>query len=336
MNMNFNVGEVIYKYRLDRKLGQGAFGQVWLATDIIIENQVALKILPSEFRSVIQTLEEARNGHKVNHNNLLKIYSADIVPTSNPDVAIVVIAQEYHKNGTIESRLNSLDFLDLPILLKVLKDVLLGLEYLHNGGIIHNDIKPGNILLDNYNNGILSDYGISGFSIDGGSITAKNAYILHQAPESKQDKKIDVQTDIYQLGCTAYRLANSVTDISFSAFQPYVPSKLVSIIRKAMNSDRSKRYISALEMRRDLEKLNYPGYWTTTKGGDLIGKGRNYDYEFEDLSMANGLYDFKSYKIKRDTGRRLKIGRYCKSNLNKRDFTKTKNGYFAWVINNAM
>ena len=130
MNMNFNVGEVIYKYRLDRKLGQGAFGQVWLATDIIIENQVALKILPSEFRSVIQTLEEARNGHKVNHNNLLKIYSADIVPTSNPDVAIVVIAQEYHKNGTIESRLNSLDFLDLPILLKVLKDVLLGLEYL--------------------------------------------------------------------------------------------------------------------------------------------------------------------------------------------------------------
>lgn len=333
--MNLKIGDVIYKYRLEKKLGQGSFGQVWLATDKTIDNQVALKILPSEFSSVAQTLEEARNGHKVCHNNLLKIYYADIVPTDNHDSAIVIIAEEYHKNGTIESRLNALNFLALPILLKTLKDILRGLEYLHNGGIIHNDIKPGNILLDQHENGILSDYGISGISVGGNSIDAKSAYILHQAPESKKDNKIDIQTDIYQWGCTAYRLANSVSDCTFSTFQPYVPKKIVSIIKKAMNPDRSKRYQSALDIRRDLEKLNFPGYWTSAADGTLIGKGRNDDYRFEDIPKANELFDFKSYKIKRDTGKTTKISLYCKTNLNKKDYVKTKNNFFEWVINNA-
>lgn len=333
--MNLNIGDIIYKYRLDKKLGQGSFGQVWLATDTTIESQVALKVLPSEFCHVAQILEEARNGHKVSHNNLLKIYSADIVKTTNPNVAIVIIAQEYHRNGTIESKLNSLNFLPFPILLKILKDVLLGLEYLHNGGIIHNDIKPGNILLDEQGNGILSDYGISGVSVDGGAITAKNAYILHQAPESKINNTIDFQTDLFQFGCTAYRLANSVSDSTFSNFQPYVPKRIVPIIKKAMNKDRAKRYTSALEIRRDLEKLCFPGYWDSAADGTFIGNGKNYDYKFVVVPKANGLFDFDAYQIKRDSGRRTKIGRFCITNLTKKELEKNKSSFFEWVINNA-
>lgn len=333
--MNLKAGEKIYKYQLEKKLGQGCFGQVWLATDTTIESQVALKVLPSEFRPVAQILEEARNGHKVSHNNLLKIYYADVVQTANPDVAIVIIAQEYHKNGTIESRLNSFNFLPLPLLLKILKDILLGLEYLHNGGIIHNDIKPGNILLDEQGNGILSDYGISSVSVDGGAVIAKAAYILHQAPESKIDNAIDIQTDLFQFGCTAYRLANSVSDNTFSSFQPYVPRKLVTIIKKAMNADRIKRYSSALEIRRDLEKLYFPGYWDSAVDGTLIGKGKKYDYRFEVVPKVNGSFDFEAYQIKRDSGRRTKISMYCKSNITKKEFVKKKNAFFEWVINNA-
>ena len=333
--MNLTVGDTIYKYRLDKKLGQGSFGQVWLATDTTIESQVALKVLPSEFSRVAQILEEARNGHKVSHNNLLKIYYADVVQTANPDVAIVIIAQEYHKNGTIESKLNSFNFLPLPILLKALKDILLGLEYLHNGGIIHNDIKPGNILLDEQGNGILADYGISGVSVDGGAIMAKAAYILHQAPESKIDNTIDIQTDLYQFGCTAYRLANSVSDNTFCNFRPYVPRKVVSIIKKAINTDRTKRYTSALEIRRDLEKLYFSGYWDIATDGTLIGKGKNYDYIFNVVPKVNGVFDFETYQIKIDSGRKTKIGKFCATSLVKKELAKKEKSFFEWVINNA-
>lgn len=333
--MNLNVGDTIYKYRLDRKLGQGSFGQVWLATDTTIDSQVALKVLPAEFSRVAQILEEARNGHKVNHTNLLKIYSADIVQTSIVGVAIVTIAQEYHENGTVESELNSLNFLPLPRLLKILKDILLGLEYLHNGGIIHNDIKPGNILLDNHGNGILADYGISGVSVDGGTIVAKNAYILHQAPESRTTNNIDIKTDLYQIGCTAYRLANSVSDTTFSNFQPYVPKRLVSIIKKALNADRSKRYSSALEIRRELEKLFFPGYWDSSVDGTLIGKGKKYDYKFEIQPKALNAFDCYAYRINRDTNKASKILKYCYSNLSKKEIQKHQFSFFEWVINNA-
>lgn len=333
--MTLNRGDEIYKYRLDKKLGQGSFGQVWLATDKSIDSQVALKVLPAEFSRVAQILEEARNGHKVNHPNLLKIYYADIVPTSTPGVAIVIIAQEYHHKGTIESELNSLNFLPLPRLLKILKDILLGLEYLHNGGIIHNDIKPGNILLDNYGNGILADYGISGISSDGSSIVAKAAYILHQAPESKLNNNIDIQTDLFQIGCTAYRLANSVTDTSFCNYQPYVPKRLISIIKKALNEDRMKRYSTALEIRRDLEKLYFPGYWDSASDGSLIGKGKKYDYTFEVIPKSNNLFDYFAYQISRETNRVSKISRYCSKNISKREIQKCNSSFFEWVINNA-
>lgn len=333
--MNLTVGDNIYKYRLDRKLGQGSFGQVWLATDTTIDSQVALKVLPSEFRRVAQILEEARNGHKVNHNNLLTIYYADIVPTTTAGVAIVVIAQEYHEKGTIESELNSFNFLPLPRLIKILKDILLGLEYLHNGGIIHNDIKPGNILVDKYGNGILADYGISGVSNDGSAIAAKSAYIPHQAPESRTTHNIDIQTDIFQIGCTAYRLANSVSDITFSNYQPYVPKRLVSIIKKALNDDRSKRYSSALEIRRDLEKLCFPGYWDSSSDGSLIGKGNKYDYQFEIIPKAVDLFDFNAYQINRGTSKRNKIRMHCCMNLSTKELQKYKTSFFEWVINNA-
>ena len=333
--MNLNIGDTIYKYRLDRKLGQGSFGQVWLATDTTIDSQVALKILPAEFSRVAQILEEARNGHKVNHTNLLKIYSADIVQTTIAGVAIVTIAQQFHKNGTVETELNSHNFLPLPRLIKILKDILLGLEYLHNGGIIHNDIKPGNILLDDHGNGILSDYGISGISADGSAITAKAAYILHQAPESKATNTIDIQTDLYQIGCTAYRLANSVSDSTFSTFQPYVPKRLVSIIKKTMHSDRSKRYSSALEIRRELEKLCFPGYWDSAADGTLMGKGKKYDYTYDVIPKSTDIFDFLAYQINRDTNKKSKISKYCSKNLSKKDIHKLRVSFFDWVINNA-
>ena len=157
--IEFNEEDTIYKYKLVKRLGKGSFGEVWLAKDTTLDINIALKILPSEFGTIAKQLEEAKNGKKVIHKNLLKIYYADIVRA--PDGTFVtLIAQEYQKNGTVETCLNAHNFLPLPKLIKILTDILLGLEYLHNGCVIHNDIKPSNILLDEQGNGILADYGM--------------------------------------------------------------------------------------------------------------------------------------------------------------------------------
>lgn len=353
--MIFNVGEKIYKFELLKKLGKGNFGEVWLAKDNNIDKEVALKILPSDFSSIAKLLEEAINGNKVNHKNLLEIFSADVV---NKDGTIItLIAQAYQKRGTIENNLNPHNFLPLPLLLKTLTDVLLGLEYLHNGGVIHNDIKPSNILLDEYDNSILSDYGISSFSKDMTPVSPKNVYRIHGAPETISGAhKISIRTDIYQLGCTAYRLANGISSIkndflkdqlNFDAaklkgkipsrkHKPYVPKKLAAIINKAIQVDPNKRYTSAIDMKHALEQLNLPGYWTTNplKTSELIGYGKNYTYSYEIIPKPSNLFDMNAYQTNKN-GRKTRKTVFCKKNLSLKEKDRLLKEYFEWVFNNA-
>ena len=357
MPFKFKEKDSIYKYVLEKRLGNGSFGEVWLAKDTTIDKEVALKILPSDFVSVIKNLEEAKNGNKVKHPNLLDIFYADVV-TISPDVCVALIAQEYQKNGTVETLLNAHNFLPLPKLLKILTDVLLGLEYLHNGGVIHNDIKPSNILLDEHGNGVLADYGISSFSIDKNPVSPKSIYIIHGAPETlcATSPQISVSTDIYQLGCTAYRLVNGISEIKKDIVQdpehfveakikgkipsrnykPYVPKKLAAVINKAIDVNPQNRYASAIDMKHALEKLFFPGFWTTnpTNISELIGYGNNYSYTYKIIPKANSLFDFFAYQTTKNNKTTQKHD-FCKKNITTKEKDKLLKDYFEWVINNA-
>ena len=164
--------------------------------------------------------------------------------------------------------------------MSALQDILFGLEYLHNSGFYHNDIKPGNILMDNQQSAVLADYGIAGFSPSISPVTPKNSYKVHRAPETNgSSAQISIQSDIFQVGCTAYRLLNGVSSLKNEfitlvlqimkikkangkipdrkSYQPFVPKKLKTIINKALNVNPSDRFNSALEMRRKLEKLHF-------------------------------------------------------------------------------
>lgn len=355
--MTFKEKDTIYKFELVKRLGNGSFGEVWLAKDTTIDKEVALKILPSDFKSVVKKLEEAKNGKKVSHKNLLEIFYADVVQLS-PDLCVALIAQEYQANGTVETCLNAQKFLPLPKLIKILTDVLLGLEYLHNAGVIHNDIKPSNILLDEYGNGVLSDYGISSFSIDKSPVSPKSIYKIHGAPETiGSTHKISISTDIYQLGCTAYRLANGISEIKddwlrdpdhfdeakikgkipTKKYQPYVPKKLATIINKAIEVNPDKRYSSAIEMKHAIEKLHFPGHWTTnpTNTSELIGYGKNYSYTYEIIPKAKNLFDFNAYQANKDGNRTTRKTDFCKKNLSLKEKDKLLKDFFEWVFNNA-
>ncbi len=353
--MSFKAGDNIYKFTLIKKLG-GNFGDVWHAKDNSINKEIALKILEPNFEPIAKLLDEARIGNKFNHKNLLPIHYADI--TTLAGKTYTLISQEYYPNGDVTNQLNSNNFLPLPQVLKVLQDILFGLEYLHNGGFYHNDIKPGNILMDNQLNGVLADYGIAGFSPSGTPVTPKNSYIVHRAPETcGSSAKISVLSDIYQVGCTAFRLLNGVSNLknefislgpatyednkakgkipNKSTYESYVPRQLKTIINKALNVDPNLRYASALEMRRKLEKLNFSGYWTSNSSSKLEGVGKNYLYHFEIEAIAGGLFNFKPTKTHTTSLKTTKIKQFTAKKISNKEMTKMKTQFIEWVIENA-
>lgn len=353
--MILSKGTIIYKYELIQKLGSGNFSSVWLAKDKSIDSNTALKILNPSFQTVAQLLEEARIGNKLNHTNLLKIQYADIVPFNGGQLTL--IAQEYHANGSIVGILNSGNFLELPIAIKLFTDILRGLEHLHAQGFFHNDIKPSNILIGNKGEGILADYGITGASNPTGTAIPKDAYIIHRAPETLTSNYINIQTDIYQTGLTFYRLINGIGNIKndFSKYgevkfeelkskgkipdiknyEAFVPQKIRKIINKAINIDPAKRFSSALEMRRELEKCCFPGFWTMDANGNLIGIGNSYHYRFEIVAKKNYKFDFNAFKKKISTKVETKIGTNSLKTIDNNEIETAKETFINWIIENA-
>ena len=353
--MILSKGTTIYKYELVQKLGSGNFSTVWLAKDNSIDSNTALKILNPSFQTVAQLLEEARIGNKLNHPNLLKIQYADIVSYNGEQLTL--IAQEYHSNGSIIGLLNSGNFLELPIAIRLFTDILRGLEHLHAQGFFHNDIKPSNILIGNKGEGILADYGITGASNPTGTAIPKDAYIIHRAPETLISNYINIQTDIYQTGLTFYRLVNGIGNIKndFSKYgetkfeelkskgkipdtkkyEPFVPQKIRKIINRAINVDPTKRFSSALEMRRELEKCFFPGFWTMDANGNLIGIGASCHYRFEILAKKNYKFDFDAFKRKTSTKVETKIGAHSMKTLDDNEIERVKEAFINWVIENA-
>lgn len=141
--------------------------------------------------------------------NVCKILYADVVPINGSSYAL--IAQEIQEKGSITNHLNAQNFLSLNKTIKVIREVLCGLEHLHYNSIIHNDIKPSNILVNANGQAVLTDYGISGYSHPSEPTVPKSAYIPHRAPETASDTPlISHATDIFQMGLTFFRLFDAL------------------------------------------------------------------------------------------------------------------------------
>lgn len=172
-------GTQIYKYVLHRELGKGQ-SSVYLATDITTEKQVALKLLDSSNKQVANLLYEAQTGARFCHKNLAEILYADVAEFRGAD--IVLIAQRYYANGACSNLLTGPSVLSAKIVQKLLIDVLIGLEYLHGKGFYHNDIKPGNILIGDHQEFLLTDFGIAWSPASG--LGSPGLYTPHVPPES--------------------------------------------------------------------------------------------------------------------------------------------------------
>ena len=280
MNVNDDYsGKTIGKYHLIEKLGKGHFGAVYSAIDFVLNSTKAIKIMnvtnPSQ---AFKLFEEAAIPHKCAHNNIVRINGGSLESFENE--VHFVIDMELVDGGSLEDLMRSRQISVLDTL-EIIKSALFGLQHSHNQGIVHRDIKPANILISN---GIpkLSDFGLASTLNE---VLPNDAlwYYTHSAPEFKTTLTPTIETDIYALGVTMYRAVNCIinwrtylksiksidrlidngTFIEKVQFEPFVPKKVIRIIKKACKPDPANRYHSAAEMRNAIEKLLPQTNWLT-------------------------------------------------------------------------
>lgn len=360
MNIPLSQGETLYKFELRKFVNNGNFGDLWLAFDAALDKEVALKVIDYSKSGLLTILGEAQKGHKFDHPNLAKIHNVDVIKHSNAagNWSLVLIAQDFMANGDITNELSPQGFMPVPRVIEAMIDVLHGLDYLHTRNFIHNDIKPSNILIDDHGSALLTDYGITGFA-PSGIVSAKNSYVLHMAPETQASasKPISRSTDIYQLGLTAFRLltrlsileeeCNRIGNAAFKdskadgqilnekQYPLHVPNGLRKVIRKACAPIDSDRYATAVEMRKDLEKLSYPGYWTIDKSGNYLGIGKSWEYRFEKIPLPNKQYRIECFKRNTASGRETKHNLHSLQSGNLTEANNSIGKFVKWVIENA-
>lgn len=335
--MAYKPNDIIYKYHLENRIGSGNFGEVWTAIDLAINAKGAVKLLDQDQYSIDERLLEAQIGNRLNHPNVVNIKGADVTSVNGKN--IVVISMPYYEKGSVLSCLNGGNFLNLQDFTQCLIDILRGLEYLHENRYFHCDIKPSNILVGDKGEFVLTDYGITAYSPNLESITPRGAYLPHIAPETVEDDVYDARTDIYQLGMTAFRLINGISEIkcdfntnkntfqdrllkgnliSKAKFKPYVPHRIRRIIMKAVNVHPEERFQTPLEMRRELEKVHLAGDCTVDCNGNLLLRDSNYTYRYEINTINKNCFSLVVFKKNNRTGRETRSSKYCQENLNQR------------------
>ena len=263
-------------FDLKRRRGNGHFGEVWLAVDTALNAERAVKLIdPSKVPDQRNFFDEAQLLKESEHDNIVRVEDAGHFADGR-----IYIAMEYLEKGSLEDEAQG-SYIDLTRAKRLIIDVLRGLEFAHSNGIVHRDIKPANILIGDSGEGKLSDFGLAVRLGTGRPFTgaADYAYIAHLAPEAFGAGACTKLTDIYAVGVTLYRMVNgdnflpplSAGEVRKAAkegkfpnrcrYRDFVPRPLRMAINRAMNPSPHKRYQSALEMRRALERIDIKVNW---------------------------------------------------------------------------
>jgi serine/threonine-protein kinase len=197
-------------YELDCEIGRGGMGIVYRAKDRRLKRVVAIKVLPPElaFRGEIKTrfLREAETAAQLNHPNIVDIYSVD------ESQGLVFFVMAYIPGDNLAKRLHDRGAMGIDDTRRILRDVGDALAYAHERGVVHRDIKPDNILIDEGSGRpMVTDFGIARAVSDGDNrLTATGIAIgtpTYMSPEQAAgDREIDGRSDLYALGVVAYQM----------------------------------------------------------------------------------------------------------------------------------
>jgi len=266
------IGRTVSKYLIEKKLGSGAMGVVYLAHDTKLHRPVALKFLTDSSTNMGENrqrlLREARVAAALSHPAICTIHEID-----ETDWFIVM---EYVEGQTLKDLIASSGQLELQQILKMTEQVVSGLQAAHEHGIVHRDIKPDNIMVTPKGNAVIMDFGIAK-SLDATLITQVDSTLgtaAYMSPEQAQSGAVDHRTDIWSLGACLYEMVTGerpfrgehIPALLYSVvnqvpqpiteLRPDVPAGLVQVIERMLAKSPADRYLDCGELLADLKSLH--------------------------------------------------------------------------------
>jgi len=249
------------KYRIEKLLGKGGMGAVFLAHDLTLEREVAIKVLPPDVAQDEQVVrrfqQEAKTAAKLDHPNIIPIYRVE------SEGGLNYFVMKYISGTSLEDLLEKKEPLPVPEIQRILWEAACAIGHAHQRGVVHRDVKPANIMFDHDGRVMLTDFGISkalqaatGFTATGMIIGTPH----YMAPEQGKGAPVDGRADQYSLGVVGYRMitaelpfnGDSVHTIIYkhiyeppplaSAKRPGIPGFLAVAISRALSKEPDQRF----------------------------------------------------------------------------------------------
>jgi serine/threonine-protein kinase len=266
------------RYELDGVVGRGGMAEVYRARDIRLDRIVAIKTLRTDLArdQIFQARfrREAQSAASLNHPSIVAVY--DTGEDMATGVPVPYIVMEYVDGRTVRDLLQEGHRLLPERSLEIIDGVLRALDYSHQAGIVHRDIKPGNVMVTRNGDIKVMDFGIARAMSDAQATMTQTAQVIGTAqylsPEQARGERVDSRSDLYSTGCLLYELlcgrppftGDSPVAIAYqhvrenpvppSRVDPDVPAWADAIVLKAMAKAPADRYQTAADMRADLQR----------------------------------------------------------------------------------
>ncbi len=249
------------KYKIERMVGKGGMGAVFLAHDLTLDREVAIKVLPpdiSQDPKVIQRFQqEAKTAAKLDHTNIIPIYRVE------SEGGLNYFVMKYVAGTSLEDVLEQKQPLGSDYIQRVLWEAACALGHAHQRGIVHRDVKPANIMFDHDGRVMLTDFGISKALQAASGFTGTGMIIgtpHYMAPEQAKGQQVDGRADQYSMGVVGYRMitgqlpfgGDSVHTILYkhifepaprtSSIRQDMPPHLSEAIARALAKEPEQRY----------------------------------------------------------------------------------------------
>jgi ABC-type transport system substrate-binding protein/class 3 adenylate cyclase/tRNA A-37 threonylcarbamoyl transferase component Bud32/sugar lactone lactonase YvrE len=258
------AGTALSGYRIERLIGHGSSGSVYAAVDLSLERRVALKVLLPELaadeRFRERFLRESRVAASLEHEHVIPIYAA------GEGDGHVYIAMRLVEGSDLRALIDADGALDVTRAVAIVVQVSEALDAAHRRGLVHRDVKPANILVDETDTAYLCDFGLARHATTVSSVTRDTAFagtIEYISPEQIHGEDVDGRADVYSLGCVLYeslagrspfQRSTEVATVlahlgdeppSLVDANPAVPAQLDAVVTRALAKSPDDRYESA-------------------------------------------------------------------------------------------